>query len=130
MKLEDCRKAYYDYSGKTSDILRYIGYAGLAIVWVFRTTTENRTTIPHDLVWGGIFILCGLVFDILQYLIASVIWGYYHRYKENRISEDIEFKAPRYINWPANTFFALKAIAIIAAYWVLIKFLFHSFWMN
>jgi len=130
MKLEDCREAYYYNTGKTSDILRYIGYAGLAIVWVFRTTKEGQTIIPHDLLWCGIFLLCGLIFDIFQYLIASVIWGSYHRYKENKISEDHEFKAPRYINWPANTFFALKAVAMVAAYCVLIKFLFDSFWMN
>jgi hypothetical protein len=132
MKLKDCREAYYYYSGKTSDILRYIGYAGLAIVWVFRITKEGQTIIPHNLVWCGIFLLCGLVFDILQCLIATVIWGSYHRYKEKQknISEDTEIKAPRYINWPANTFFALKAIAMVAAYCVLIKFLFDSFWMN
>jgi len=128
MKLKDCRKAYYDYSGKTSDLLRYIGYAGLAIVWTFRTSTENKIVIPHDLVWGSIFLLCGLISDILQYLIATVIWGCYHRYKEKRISEGTEFQASQYINWPANTFFALKAIAMVAAYWVLIKFLFDSFW--
>jgi len=128
MKLENCREAYYYYTSKTSDILRQIGFVGLAAVWVFRITTDGKIEIPRGLVWCSIFLLCGLVCDLLQYLVASVVWGSFHRYKEKRISEEDKFKAPAKINWPSNTFFALKALAIVIAYCLLIKFLFETFW--
>lgn len=33
MKLEDARKAYYDYSGTLSNINRQLALSGVAIVW-------------------------------------------------------------------------------------------------
>lgn len=128
MKLEDCREAYYYYTGKTSDILRQIGFVGLAIIWVFRINGETGTRIPDGLVWCGILLCCGLICDFLQYLIASAVWGSYHRYKENKIKEEDEFKAPPKINWPSNSFFVMKSITIAGAYILLIKFLLDSFW--
>lgn len=36
MKLEDLRKSYYEYTQKTSEIVRYLGLAGIGVVWIFR----------------------------------------------------------------------------------------------
>lgn len=49
--------------------------------------------------------------------------GAYNRYKERRVAEDVEFKAPRQINWPGLTMFALKIPPIAAAYFLLLKFM-------
>ena len=122
MKLKDCRDAYNLFSSKASDITRNLGLAGIAIIWIFRETNADRATVPEALIPVGIFLLFGLAFDFLQYVTATVVWGCYHRYKEQRVAEEDEFLAPRQINWATNTFFALKTIAIAMAYIGFIRF--------
>ena len=36
MKLKDCREAYYNNSGKLSDIVRYLAFAGITLIWSLR----------------------------------------------------------------------------------------------
>ena len=43
------------------------------------------------------------------------MWGGYHRWKEQKVSSDKEFKAPKWINYPGNAFFAMKMLAIVGA---------------
>ena len=125
MKLEDCRKHYYEYSGKASDILRQLAFAGIALIWIFRVTVHGQAQIPEALSVPAVLFACGLAFDLLQYLFATVMWGGFGRYKElkNKTPRDQEFKAPRWINWPGNTFFFLKTISVLMAYIFLIHFL-------
>jgi hypothetical protein len=128
MKVKDCRESYYYNSGKASDICRTLGFAGLALIWAFRVTTVKGTIIPNNLRWSGILLVAGLGFDFLQYVVGTVVWGVYHRFKEQRTSKDEEFLAPRWINYPANSCFVLKQITIGIAYILLVISMFGSFW--
>ena len=59
----------------------------------------------------------------MQSLYATVAWGTLHRKKELGGTElDSDFKAPRRINWPTNLFFAVKVVALGAAYVFLFSF--------
>jgi len=129
MKLEDCRKAYYEYSGKASDICRNLGFAGIALIWAFRVTAGEKPVIPYVLRWAGILLVSGLALDFLQYILASIVWGSYHRHKEKiGISEQEEFLAPRWINYPSIICFTLKQALIFIAYIFLVISMFNTFW--
>lgn len=128
MKLKDCRESYYYNSGKASDICRKLGFVGLALVWAFRVTGGGKAIIPVNLRWAGVLLVAGLGCDFLQYVVGTVVWGVYHRFKEQRTSKDEEFLAPRWINYPANLCFVMKQIAIGLAYILLVISMFGSFW--
>jgi hypothetical protein len=116
---------YYNYhSGKTSDLVRQLGLAGIAVVWIFKVDVHGVPKIPAPLLMPLVLIVCGLAFDLLQYAVATSIWGIFHRLKERKgVDSPQEFFAPPYINWPALAFFWLKVISIIAAYYFLLAHL-------
>ena len=126
MKLKDTRESYYQYTGKTSDIIRYLGLAGIAIIWIFRIEGTDKVSLPQNLLFPIILLIIGLGFDLLQYIAGSIVWGAYSRHKEKMdTKEDEEFDAPRQINWLTDTFFCLKIIPIVWAYILILKYLFH-----
>lgn len=128
MKIEDCRQAYYDSSEKASNIARQLAFAGLALIWAFRVTAGERPVIPTSLRWAGILLVTGLALDFFHYVVKTIIWGTYHRYKEQQVSETAEFLAPSWINYPGNLCFVLKLGAIGIAYLLLITSMFDAFW--
>jgi len=49
MKLKDAREIYYFYSGKTSDLVRQLGLAGIAVIWLFKYDAQGIPKIsPHS----------------------------------------------------------------------------------
>lgn len=128
MILKDCKDAYYEYSRKTSEIVRYLGYAGLGFVWLFRKEINQVLVVPGELIFPSLLIIIGLILDLLHAVIGTLIWGIFHRRKEKSgIKKDESFLAPRWINWPANFLFWTKILIIMWAYILLIMFLCHQF---
>lgn len=124
MKLKDARELYYFYSGKTSDLVRQLGLAGIAVIWIFKYEVEGVPKIPEALLPPLILIVLGLALDLLQYAVATSIWGIFQRRKElSGVSDDTDFLAPKQFNWPTISFFVLKAASIIAAYVYLLRYL-------
>lgn len=125
MTLKDLRENYYYFSQKTSDIVRQLGFAGIALIWVFKTDVGGgRQVIPPELLPATRFIVIGLALDLLQYVAGTLIWGIYNGLKERAgTEEETEFLAPRPINWPTIVFFWAKTIVMIYAYALLIRFL-------
>ncbi|MCK5613233.1 hypothetical protein KAR91_65780 [Candidatus Pacearchaeota archaeon] len=128
MKLKNCREAYDYFSGKTSEIIRYLGFVGLALVWIFRVENNNTMAVPKGLVVPSFLLILGLTFDLLHYLTATIIWGCYHRYKEKKVDETNEFKVPPQLNWGTNILFYAKICIIGLAYVLLLRFLYSKFW--
>jgi len=127
MKLKDTREAYYFYTGKTSEIIRYLGLAGIAIIWIFRFESAGAISLPRDFLLPTILLIIGLGLDLLQYLTGSIIWGVYNRIKEEScLKQDDEFEAPRQINWLTDTLFWLKIVPIVGAYVLILRFLFFK----
>ncbi|MEN3370901.1 MAG: hypothetical protein V7609_3044 [Verrucomicrobiota bacterium] len=117
MKLSDARQAYYDYSARLSDISRQLNLAGIAVIWIFKTTTVAGIPFSVFLLWPLAFHVLGLAFDVLQYAYASAAWGIFHRRREKSgIKEDEHFGAPSAINIPTNIFFWGKTVATVVAY--------------
>jgi len=88
IKLETALDSFYIFTGKLSDSVRQFGFAGIAIVWLFRVGDESAAGIAWDssLIWPlGCFVLA-LTLDLLQYAYYSLVWGIYHRSKEKEIA--------------------------------------------
>ena len=128
MILKDLRENYQYYSGKASEIVRQLGLAGIAVIWVFKNSDISKEKlIPNDLSLPAALIVIGLGLDLLHYIAGTLIWGTYHRKKEKEgISEVDEIDVTRYINWPTLFFFILKIVSIIYAYLLIIRFLYSK----
>lgn len=124
MIIKDARELYYFYSGKTSDLVRQLGLAGIAVVWLFKLQVNDVPKIPQGLVLPLLLIIIALALDLLQYAIASCIWGNFQWRKERAGTTEVaEFKAPTWFNWPGIICFLGKIVATIVAYFYLFNFL-------
>lgn len=127
MKVQDARECFYESTAKTSDIVRQLAFAGIAVVWIFHVGDSAALLLPLPLL-KALWCLClTLSLDFFQYFSKSVVWGLYHRRKENQLDRDGidadcaagQFKAPLWINWPANGFFYAKCAALgLSAYFI------------
>ena len=123
MKLVTLRDAYDDATSKTSDLVRNLGFAGIGIVWVFKEGVEGDYSVPSGLFGPAIFLVLTLTLDLIHYIVRSATWGIYHRHKEKLIDEDVDFRAPSWINIPSNIVFVLKIVSAVLAYsWLLVWF--------
>ncbi|HWR77816.1 MAG TPA: hypothetical protein VN283_11480 [Thiobacillus sp.] len=123
--LKDFRDSYYELSGTASEVSRQLGFAGIAVIWIFKADLpEKAFALAPELYHAGTFIILSLAFDLLQYLFGSLIWGAYWRYKESRGATDkTQIEAPPYFNWPAIVCFWAKLALMVVAYCFLLKFL-------
>jgi len=131
MNLGDIKNAYEDLSSKASDIVRQLSLAGIALVWVLKSTSlplEGRTSyaLPPQLMRAALCVVFALTLDLLQYLVGTSIWFIYFRYTERRgISAEEQFNAPTSLNWPTWCLFYLKTIFLMIAY---VKYLIPFLW--
>jgi hypothetical protein len=127
MKLQEYREAFYTFSGKVSDICRPLALAGIGILWIFRKEDVGQISVPHELILPGLLIIAGLLADLLQYVVGTVVWFVYYRIKEwNGVAEDAEL--PLHSIWleaPIHFFFFVKAILFVVAYYFIALFFSH-----
>lgn len=83
---ENASTEYADYSKESSTQARTLALAAIAVVWVIGQS--NSKTEKFDdvfasvgnekmLLCAAIFAVAGLAFDLLQYWLASMLWGRY-----------------------------------------------------
>ena len=117
MELKEYLQAYYTYSEKASNITRQLGFAGIALIWVFGGPNSNELLVPHKLILPGVFLVLGLSCDLLQYVSGTLIWGLFHRMKEREgLDANDKLKAPAWLNKPILFFFITKMVAISVGY--------------
>ncbi len=74
------RDTFYESSGMLSTIVRQLGFAGIAIVWVFTTKrTGHGYTMPWAMKLALLLVVISLTLDVLQYLYKTVAWGRHYR---------------------------------------------------
>ncbi len=119
MRLSDARNAYYEASGKLSDIGRQLALAGFAIIWVFKSDTNGVVQVPPELGAPAFFLALTLALDLLQYVSRTLAWGWFHRITEKREAhpeKDPTVSAPAWLNRPAMSFFVAKLLSLAVAY--------------
>lgn len=133
MKLEAAQEIYEKRSTRLSEIVRQLNFAGIAVIWLFRTG-EKTGGIPYNdvLLWPLSLFITSSAFDLLQSAYASAAWGIFSRQQEKKLNlrlaetDDIDDEiddAPRAINWVSNVFFWGKAILTASGYFLLIRYL-------
>ena len=133
LELKDAREAYYDFTSRLSAVVRQLGFAGIALIWIFKSGSQPKEfSIPSDLHIPAILLVVGLASDLLHYVAASLSWGLYQWRKEKSFQEsaaplDTRFDAPRQLNWGGNTFLTIKVLAIGTAYGFLLESLARRF---
>ena len=126
MKLSDYRETYYEFSQKTSDVNRSLSLAGIAVIWILKGEGPVGATIPNVLFAPLALFAISLGLDLLQYCVASIIWGAFHRFNERKLDNkntDPELDASSKLTWPQNTFFVFKVLCVILGYILLITYL-------
>jgi len=124
LKREDTRAAYYEFSGKLSDIVRQLNFAGIAVIWVFKQDRKPLPTVPAELTIPALLFVLSLALDVLQYSYQTAAWGIFNRRLEVKgVSEDTVFTAPTSINRVALICFWLKTASLAGGYIYLIVFL-------
>jgi hypothetical protein len=113
--LAKVRETYYEASGKLSDIVRQLAFAGIAVVWLFGYLVSDQRLDP-EYVWPALLIILSLACDFLQYAYRTAAWGIYGWWIEKSNRDKAEFRAPRMINWPSLFLFCSKAVLLAAAY--------------
>jgi len=119
MKLSEARGAYYEASGKLSDIARQLALAGFAIIWVFKSDTNGAVRVPPELGAPAFFLAVTLALDLLQYASKTLTWGWFHRSSEKQApnqENDPTVSAPAWLNWPAISFFIAKLVSLVIAF--------------
>jgi hypothetical protein len=118
MLRSDALAKYQESSQRTSENVRQLAFAALAIIWLFKPAdVAGVWHWPRPLVAAGVFATGALLFDFTQYLLNTIAWGWFHRRKEKEgVPLDGLILTPRRINWPATLFFWLKAGALSASY--------------
>ncbi|ERJ18734.1 hypothetical protein SSPSH_002227 [Salinisphaera shabanensis E1L3A] len=128
MELQTAQDAYKNLSGKLSDINRQLCFAGIAVVWIFAVSNESGSyRLPNTmLVPLGAFVT-GLLFDLLQYVVSTIIYGTLHRSRERKnFALDEDIKAPAFINWPAVACLIVKVGAVLVGYVALLFAVLYS----
>jgi hypothetical protein len=125
VKLNDYRQDFYTYSGKASDLSRQLAFAGIALIWLFKSESAGQFAIPRSLITPSIFIVCALAFDMLHYVMASVIWRWFYRSKEKAfVSEDADLPPHSVaLEAPIWIIFCLKIAFVLLAYVWIFSFL-------
>ncbi|MBN7796649.1 hypothetical protein [Parahaliea mediterranea] len=124
MDLQTYRGYYEARSATASNVARQSAFAGIALVWIFKDQVGQEFALPMGLLYPTICMMVGLAADLMQYVVASAIWGFYCRIKEKEFDPDPnpEFRNPNWINWPALGLFWLKLAAVLVGYVLLVKY--------
>jgi hypothetical protein len=104
MKIFEIRDAYYQSTGKVSELVRQFSLAGIAVIWIFRIGGDDAGGVlyTNELLLPLGFFVAALGSDLLQYVYGSVIWGflnthYWRKHKNN----DEDVKVSNKVNWPS-----------------------------
>lgn len=132
MKLSKYKEEAQYFTEKLSEINRYLSFAGIAIIWIFKNESSGQFDIPNELILPLVFLTGSLILDFLQYIYGATVWTIFFRHHENKKKnnpelkkyKDDDIKAPKAL---ANiSYFGLfypKVIVNLIGYIILIMYL-------
>ena len=116
------RSTYQDATQTASTIVRQLAFAGIGFVWVFSigsdVTVRSKLVVPSNLLWVGLLLAICLTLDLVQSLYKSAMFGVIGREVEKH-PEDFSGLIPKWVNWPTNALFWVKAGVLGVAYFIL-----------
>lgn len=131
MQFQDIRKDYYLFSGKTSDIVRHLAFAGIAAVWIYRVGQPAGICLPSPLRGPLLLFLVALALDLLQYTVQSATWRIYYGIRESQgVQDEDEVDVPTYLNWAPTLIFWTKIGCVMLGYVLAVVFIAHTIEWN
>jgi hypothetical protein len=113
-------KHFLQVTGKASEVVRQLAYAGFAVIWVFSATGPANTggerfLVPVQLIPAAILFGVALLVDALQYMIQAVRWTVLHSAADKATKTvDDEYPVPDDIDiWPQRLFFTKGAVVVV-----------------
>jgi hypothetical protein len=133
MKIKEIKTEYYEASGKVSDLIRQLDFAGIAVIWIFKTGKESAAGIHYsnELLWPLILFVVSLAFDLAQYVYKAAYLGILNHRSWKRYHDDekvIPLSEKR--NWPTIICFWAKTILVCVGFAFLLAFLFRALEWN
>lgn len=125
MKVQELLDAYYEASGKASELSRQLAFAGIAIIWLFRVGEQSGGIQFSEALLVPLFcFVAGLALDLGQYVYKSIVWSalnrhYWKRYQDN----EAEVEVSSVFNVLTNIFFWGKIGAIVIGYILLLGYI-------
>ncbi len=121
MKFEEIREEYYVNTGKTSELIRQLAFAGIGMVWVYfmgeKPSPDTESYLLAPLLPLALCLFC----DICQYLYASIAWERkYNEGVKKKLALDADLSVRKRINIPTRLFFYGKVVFLLMAYVMLI----------
>lgn len=118
MDLEDLRRDHDEFTGKASDVARQLAFAGIALVWIFRSGEGREASLPAALLFPTVLLVSALAADLLQYFLGSVVLGFYVAARERQLGplSKKQFENPAWLPWTADILWFVKCGLVIAAY--------------
>lgn len=124
LTLEKLRDTYQKASQKTSEVIRQLIFAGIALVWIFKVDKGGRQYVEPALFKPSLLLVSALICDLLHTLSRTLLWGGYRWFKdEENVPETKVFRPHSAINWPGNLFFIAKFVFTAWAYLYILDFL-------
>jgi hypothetical protein len=127
MKLSEYKRKSDEYTSKASDIVRQMLLGAIGLVWVFKETENGIGRIDQFLFYPLLTVSFGLVFDLLQYVIAGKIWKDFFISNEKTIRDSTTsnpyVKAPRKLNRVIYFFYWGKILLMVVTYMLIIHYL-------
>ena len=129
MKLEEAKAAFYEATETLSENTRKLLFAGIAIVWIFKSGDKTAAGIAfsHSLLLPLAAFVVGLVLDMFQYLYKSMVWWLYYNYKHRRrFADDAQVAPPRWINVLTFVFFYAKVAACAWGFYYVVMYIWEA----
>jgi len=124
---------FYEDTTTLSALIRNLAFAGIGIIWIFRSSDLTRDILPKQLLTPLTLIVLSLIADVTQYLWRAVTIYIIYRIKEREFrkqKEKNETKAelsdvtmPDFIRIGSWTFFILKIVFVFIAYAYIFAFI-------
>jgi len=126
MTLDDLWSDVRELTAKLSDVTRQAAYAGLAVIWIFKTGEAATYHLERSLIWAGVLLALALALDLAQYAV-SVALRWFNAREEERV-RGVDYKGkevtlPKSINRVPYALFVLKVALVAAGYVMLLAYL-------
>jgi hypothetical protein len=127
MELSDLKKDKDYFTAKCSDINRQLAFAGIAVIWIFKSQNSEGLKIPSELILPILLFVISLFLDLLHYLYGSIVWSSFFRYQEKRHGKlsNVDIKAPKIFSNIMYVIFYLKILVCLIAFIYLSKYIFN-----
>jgi hypothetical protein len=142
MKLSDYNKVCTEYTGKASEIVRQLIFAGIAVIWLFRIQTPiaGQSSLDSFLIFPLFGLCLAAMADLMQYVFGGRVWAKFFRDEERKakaankknylLTLDPDIKAPRKYSYRIGLFYNAKIVLMFLSYIFIIIFLARHFKFN